>query len=70
MSRAFPLCAIFVLTDSRSSSNIPPPTFNPPVELPTSINPGESPLPAYANTAGRGYSWGQGTEGTYRPSKP
>lgn len=40
-----------------------------PVELPTSRDPGNSPLPGYSN-AGRIFSWSTGGEETYRPGKP
>lgn len=39
------------------------------VELPTSLNPGNSPLPGYSQE-NKTYSWAQDGEGTYRPSKP
>ncbi|CAN8099634.1 unnamed protein product [Discula destructiva] len=39
------------------------------VELPTSLNPGNSPLPGYSKEQ-KTYSWVQEGEGTYRPSKP
>ncbi|KAJ4394549.1 hypothetical protein N0V93_003768 [Gnomoniopsis smithogilvyi] len=39
------------------------------VELPTSLNPGNSPLPGYSQEQ-KTYSWAQDGEGTYRPSKP
>ncbi|ROW11326.1 hypothetical protein VMCG_00887 [Cytospora schulzeri] len=40
-----------------------------PVELPTSKDPGNSPLPGYSST-GRIFSWSTGGEGSYRPGKP
>ncbi|KAF3762559.1 hypothetical protein M406DRAFT_347569 [Cryphonectria parasitica EP155] len=63
-------------TQYQTHQPLPPPpqdqqsaAYNAPVELPTSLNPGNSPLPQYNNPAGT-YSWGQSSEGTYRPSKP
>ncbi|KAH8885062.1 hypothetical protein GQ53DRAFT_770268 [Thozetella sp. PMI_491] len=44
----------------------PPPPQQPPVELPTSADPGHSPLPQYQ----RQFSFSNGTEGQYRPGKP
>ncbi|KAK7729263.1 hypothetical protein SLS53_009293 [Cytospora paraplurivora] len=40
-----------------------------PVELPTSGDPGNSPLPSYTNGP-RTFSWSTGGEGMYRPGKP
>jgi hypothetical protein len=39
-----------------------------PVELPTSADPGNSPLPSYAPPT-RQFSWAQGAESSYRPAK-
>lgn len=42
-----------------------------PVELPTSTDPGNSPLPNYNNShSNKTFSWANGGEGGYRPSKP
>jgi hypothetical protein len=44
----------------------PPPPPVPPVELPTSGDPGNSPIPPYS-AANRQMSWGAGQEAAYRP---
>ncbi|KUI66581.1 hypothetical protein VM1G_02092 [Cytospora mali] len=58
-----------------SQTGTPPPhqqqqnLNTPPVELPTSKDPGNSPLPGYSH-GGRTFSWLTGGEGSYRPGKP